>query len=366
MKHLIYFFILFFFIQISTAQNNKLIIGTYTNSCQSNGIYVYEFDSDFENLVLKSESSKVINPSYLSVSKESNFIYAVNENGKQSTISSFNFDSRSGKINFLNSQNASGEDPCYVIDDEKNIIVANYSSGNISVFGKNTDKSLTEIKQIITHYGKGINPKRQESPHVHMVYFSQDKKYILSNDLGNDSIYVYDYNQNSEKDILKLKQKIAVKPGSGPRHLVFNTTGEFVYVLNELTSTITSFSFKEGNLKQISEISTVSKDYKGAIGSADIHISPDGNYLYATNRGDVNNITVCKLSSNGKLKIISQQSTLGESPRNFAIDPSGNYLLVANQKSNEVVIFNRNKKTGKLTDSKKRIPVCSPVCLVFL
>lgn len=351
---------------ICSAQNNKLIIGTYTNSCQSNGIYVYDYDKNFENIVLKNETKNVINPSYLAVSAESDYIYSVNENGKQSKVSSFKFDSETGKIDFLNSQDSYGEDPCYIINDDKNVIVANYSSGTISVFGKNEDKSLTEVKQVLHHYGKSVNPKRQKSPHVHMVYFSPDKKYVLSNDLGNDSVYVYDYNKNAEKDFLKLKQKIAIKKGSGPRHLVFSKNGSFVYVLNELSSTITSFSFLKGNLKQLSEISTVPEDYKDAIGSADIHISPDGKFLYATNRGDINNITVCKLDTKGGLKIIAQNSTLGKGPRNFVIDPSGKFLLVAHQYSNDVVIFNRNIKTGKLTDSKKRIPLCSPVCLTFL
>jgi 6-phosphogluconolactonase len=356
-----------FALSLLQAQENKfnLLIGSYTNTCDSKGIYVYDFNSNTAQFNLKNTSEKIINPSYLTVSADDKFVYSVNEDGQKSTVSSFKFNHTSGKLDFINSQNSKGADPCYIINDDKNVIVANYTGGNISVFGKNSDGSITDSKQVVQHYGKGINPKRQESPHVHMVYFTPDKKYILSNDLGKDCVYVYQYNPNSSNEVLKIKDSVAVKAGSGPRHLTFSKDGKFVYVLEELDGTLTRLSYKNGKLKKVFETSIVAKDFKGDVGSAAIRVSPDGKFLYATNRGTANDITIFKILKNGKLVLTGRTSTLGKGPRDFAIDPTGNFLLVAHQYTNDVVIFKRNKVTGSLTDTGKRIDLCSPVCLVF-
>lgn len=350
-----------------SAQNSKLnlIVGTYTNSCDSKGIYVYNFDTKTGDFKLKNISEKVVNPSYLALSSDNEFVYSVNENGKESAVSSFRFNTNSGKLDFINKQNSKGADPCYIINDDKNVIVANYSGGNISVFGRNNDGSLTESKQVIQHYGKGINTQRQESPHVHMVYFSPDKKYVLSNDLGNDKVYSYTYNPTAETEILKLKDSVAVTAGSGPRHLTFSKDGKYVYVLQELDGSLTSFSYSKGKLTKIDQTTILAKEYKGTFSSADIHISPEGNFLYATNRGEANTISIFKISKNGKLVSKGQTSTLGKGPRNFVIDPTGNFLLVGHQYTNEIVIFKINKATGSLTDTGKKIALCAPVCLVF-
>ncbi len=349
------------------AQENKfnLIVGTYTNKCDSKGIYVYEFDSNTGTFNSKSATENVVNPSYLTVSADEKFVYSVNENGKNTSVSAFGFNSKSGKLNFLNNSSTKGDDSCYIINDNKNVITANYTGGSISVFGKKKDGSITEVKQVIQHFGKGINAQRQESPHVHMVYFSPDKKYVLANDLGTDQVSVYQYNPNGGNKTLKLKSSISVKPGSGPRHLTFSKDGKFVYLLQELDGALISFSYTNGILKKVSEITIISKDYTGEIRSADIHISPDGNFLYATNRGEIGEISIFKTLNDGVLELVGRTSTLGKGPRNFAIDPTGNFLLVGHQFTNEVVIFKRNKTTGSLTDTGKRIPLCSPVCLVF-
>lgn len=349
------------------AQKNKfnLVIGTYTKSCESKGIYVYDFDSKTGETNYKSATENIVNPSFLTVSKENDFIYSVNENGTKSTISAFNYNTSSGKLDFVNKQNVVGAGPCYIINDDKNIIVANYSSGNINVFGKNTDGSIVALKQQEQHFGKGINTNRQEGPHAHMVYFSPDKKYVFSNDLGNDKVYSYFYNPNESDKVLQLKDTFAINAGSGPRHLIFSKNGKFVYVLNELDGSLIVFQYSDGILKKIDETTILAKDFKGQFKAADIHISPDGKFLYASNRGEANTISIFKILKNGKLESKGQTSCLGKEPRNFVIDPTGNFLLVGNQYSNEIVIFKRDKKTGMLTDTNKRIQLCSPVCLVF-
>ena len=349
------------------AQEKKfnLIVGTYTKSCDSKGIYVYEFNSKTGEFSLKNNTENILNPSYLSVSSDNKFVYSVSENDKKSSVSAFGFNSNSGKLDFINYQNPNGLNPCYIINDDKNVITANYSSGNISVLGKNNDGSIGEVKQVIQHTGNSINAKRQEAPHAHMVYFSPDRKYVLANDLGTDKVYVYQNNPNSVTEVLTLKSSIDVKPGSGPRHLIFGKNGKYVYVLQELDGTITSFSYADGILAKVSETSVVASDFKGDIGAADIHISPDGKFLYATNRGTANDISAFKILKNGKLEFVQRTSTLGKGPRNFNMDPTGNFLLVGHQYTNDIVIFKRDKKTGMLTNTGKKIELCSPVCLVF-
>lgn len=367
MKKVCLFLLLISSVASIQAQKNKvnLLVGTYTNKCYSKGIYVYEFDTNNAQIRLKKSSDSIVNPSYLSLSKDEKFIYAVNENGGESTVTSLKFDAVSGKASFLNKESSKGADPCYIINDDKNVIVANYSGGNISVFGKNEDGSITEAKQVIQHYGKGVNADRQEKPHVHMVCFSPDKKYVLSNDLGTDKVYVYSYNPTATSEVLTLKDSVSVKAGSGPRHLTFSKKGKYVYLLQELDGSLTTFGYADGKLTQISETTILANDFKGALGSADIHVSPKGKFLYASNRGDANTISIFKILRKGKLKSKGQVSTLGKGPRNFAIDPTGKFLLVGHQYTNDIVIFKINKRKGTLTDTGKKIDLCSPVCLVF-
>lgn len=357
----------FFALSTMKSQEKKLnlIIGTYTNSCDSKGIYVYEFDSNTGDFMVKNSSENIVNPSYLTVDPSNHYVYSVSENGNKTAVSAFGFDSKSGKLDFLNSSQTKGDDSCYIINDDKNVVTANYTGGSISVFGKNSDGSVTEVKQVVQHTGKGINVQRQGSPHVHMVYFSPDKKYVLSNDLGTDQVSVYQYNPNGGDKILKFKNSVSVNPGGGPRHLTFSKDGKYVYVLQELDGALITFSYNNGMLKKISETTIIANEYKGEVRSADIHISPDGKFLYATNRGEIGEISIFKTLKSGALELVGRTSTLGKGPRNFAIDPTGNFLLVGHQYTNEVVIFKRDKTTGNITDTGKRIPLCSPVCLVF-
>ena len=356
-------------IVLTAAQGQKsqlnLIVGTFTNKCDSKGIYVYNFDTTTADFKFKNASESTINPSFVTVSEQNNFIYSINSNGNDSKVSSFKFTPKTGEVKLINDQVSAGADPCYIINDTKNVIVANYSGGTIAVFGKNEDGSLSPAKQVILHTGKSVNAKRQEKPHPHMVYFSPNKKYVLSNDLGTDQVHIYKYNPDAKDKILVVNDSVTLKAGSGPRHLTFSKNGKFVYVLRELDGGLSVFAFAKGKLKMIQETTVIANDYKGVIGSADIHFSPDGRFLYATNRGDANTISTFKVVKNGTLEAVGITNTLGKGPRNFAIDPTGNYLLVAHQNSNNIVVFKRNSSTGELTDTGKRLELCSPVCLVF-
>lgn len=348
----------------SRAQQHQLIVGTYTNSGKSEGIYVYDFDAKTGDTKQKSIAKGVENPSYLTVSADNKFVYSVNEAAANSAASAFSFNGQTSELKFLNKQSV-GADPCYIIADKNNVITANYSGGSATVVGINPNGSLGAVKQVIQHSGKSVNTQRQNSPHVHMVLFTPDHKFVLINDLGTDKVYIYKYNPKSATEVLTLHDTVAVSPGSGPRHLTFSKNGKFAYLLKELNAGVTVFSYKDGSLKKIQETKLTDEGFAGENGAADIHLSPDGKFLYASNRGSENNITVFAIGNKGLISKTSQVSTLGKGPRNFVIDPSGKYLLVGHHQSNNVVIFERNASDGSLKDTGKRIEVGAPVCLVF-
>lgn len=352
-------------INVNAQDNYNLVIGTYTNACESKGIYVYDFNIATQDFKQKSSTDGVINPSFLTVSPTNNVLYSVNEDGDKSNVSAFKYVPATGKLSLLNKKDAEGADPCYIINDDKNVIVANYTSGSIAVFGKKHDGSLTDAKQVIKLTGSSINKDRQQSAHIHTVYFSPDKKYVFATDLGSDKIYMYSYNPGGGDKALTLKDTINVKPGSGPRHLVFNPNGIFMYLLQEIDGTLTAFSYMNDKLTVIQETSVVAKDFIGTNSAADIHLTADGRYMYATNRGTANTISVFKVHSNGKVNVVQTMSTMGIGPRNFVIDPTESLILIANQTTNNVVIFKRDKVSGLLTDTGKKIELCSPVFLIF-
>ena len=364
-KILVLLFVSFFTTVYAQEDFYHLLVGTYTNTCESKGIYNYKFDVNSGNALLHGTSVAIQNPSYLVLSSDNKHLYAVNEAGASSTATSFSYDGKAGKMIVLNKEATKGADPCHIITDDKHVITANYSGGSITVFAKNADESLTDAKQVVQLSGSGPNKARQEASHMHMVAFSPDYKYVLAVDLGTDKVYVYSYNANAAKDILTFKSSVSVKPGGGPRHLTFDKDGKYVYVLNELDGGLLTYSFAKGALTLVEDTSVMGSDYKGDFGSAAIVLSPDGKFLYASNRGGANTISIFKVLKNGKLEFNEAVSTLGKGPRSFVIDPTGNILVVANQSSNEVVVFRRDKNTGGLRATEKRISVCAPVYLLF-
>ncbi|KQN38297.1 6-phosphogluconolactonase [Pedobacter sp. Leaf41] len=368
MKKNIIIFLMSLLSTIAFAQktNYNLLVGTYTKPGKSEGIYIYNFNTATAASNLKQIAKGIANPSYLAVSPDNNFVYAVNETGNTSTVSAFSYDQKTGLLSFLNKVDSHGADPCFVTVDNKNVIVANYSGGSLAVFPRNADGSLSEASQVIQHTGKSIDPKgRQKSAHVHMVKFTPDKKHLVVNDLGEDHIYIYNYNPTGKDKTLTEKKVLKTNAGTGPRHITFTPNGKFAYLVHEFNGSITAFSYSNGNLIKLQEIGTTPKNFSGSVDAADVHVSADGKFLYETNRGDANSISAFSILPTGKLKFIETVSTLGKGPRNFTIDPSGKYLLIGHQYTNNIIVFNRNKTTGKLTDSGKRIEVGSPVCLVF-
>ncbi|MDB5248731.1 MAG: lactonase family protein [Segetibacter sp.] len=356
---------------LPVAQTFHLFIGTYTGK-GSKGIYVYKFNASKGTAEWVSNTDSAANPSYLTVSPTGKYIYAVNETGgdKPGTISSYSFDRGTGKLSFINQQLTGGDAPCYVSITKGNnlVMVANYSGGSLSAFGVNNDGSLNPFSQLIQHSGSGVNKQRQDKPHVHSVVFSPMQDYLFTSDLGLDKVMIYKVNAEDSKPLSPANPPfVAVRAGSGPRHFTFHPNGKFAYLMQEMSGTVGAYKYNNGNLTFLEDVATHRSGFKGRIGSADIHVSPDGKFLYASNRGDENNIAIFSINqSTGKLKLKGFQSTRGRTPRNFMIDPTGNYLLAANQDTDNIVIFKRNKVTGLLKETGKQIKVSMPVCLQML
>ncbi len=341
-----------------------LLVGTYTNTGKSEGIYCYEIDMTKGAINQKSVTTNVLNPSFLAISSDKKSVYAVNQNEKLSTISAFTFDAPLSKLTFINKVNSEGSGPCFITAGDKHIFTANYSGGSLCVFGRNEDGSVTNMLQKIQHTGKSINAERQGEPHVHQVILSKDKKYLLANDLGTDKVTVYSYNSNSKTDILTPVDTLTVKLGSGPRHGTFNRDGSKEYLVQEIDGTVSVLGFAKGKLSLIQE-TTVDRKPGTVNRAADIHLSPDEKFLYVTNRGTANDITCFSVENDGKLEFKQQIATSGDGPRNFAISPDGKYVFVAHQFTDNITIFSRESKTGFLTNTGKQIKVGAPVCLVF-
>ena len=356
--------------QTSTPPFIKLFIGTYTHTGKSEGIYCYAFDTKTAATTLLSKTITE-SPSYLAISQNQQFLYSVNQLGdKKGGASAFKLDAGSGKLIFLNRVRFGSNGPCYITTDPEGrfVFTANYNDGYLKVLPIQKDGSLDSNGQLIQQYGKSIYPGRQDSPHVHSTVLSPGGQYLLVQDLGTDFIKVYPVNFSKRSSPLgPVIDSCKLQPGSGPRHLVFHPTKkDRVYVIQELTGMITVLSFAKGKLHIRQSVYIEPEDFKGKNGAADIHISPDGKYLYGSNRGDANDIVIYAIDAAGHLTYKGRQSALGKGPRNFTIDPTGNFLLVANQQSDEVVIFKRDKKTGQLADTGKTIKVGAPVCLQMI
>jgi len=352
------------------ATEYYLVTGTYTGGL-SKGIYVHTFNTE-DGSFREVSHVETPNPTFLAVSADEKFVYAVNEIGKDDNggeISAYAFDKATGTLRFLNKQLTAGDSPCHVDIDKsgKWVAVGNYSSGTLAVLPIKEDGSLGEAVTTIKHTGTGANPNRQEKPHVHCNIFSKDNKWLFTVDLGIDKVMIYAFDEQTGGLTAGEQPFVKVEDGKGPRHITFHPNNKFAYVIEELGGSVTAFDYKDGTLKIIQDIPSIQPEDSAFIGSADIHISADGKFLYASNRGGFNTIAIYSINQEtGSLTLLGHQQSGGEIPRNFTIDPSGKFLLAGNQNSDNIAIFNRDEKTGLLTDTDKRITVGKPVCLKWI
>lgn len=357
------------------ADDLLLYVGTYTSGpTKSEGIYIYRFDVKTGGLALHKVVSSVVEPSFLAISKNRRYLYAVNETleyeGKKSgAVSAFAIDGKTGDLRFINKQASLGAAPCHlsVSSNGNFVLVANYLGGNVSVYPVSKDGSLGASVDLEQHAGKG--PKdQQEAPHAHSVILDAANKFVFVNDLGIDQIVIYGFDKKTGKLTPNAAQRsYATRPGAGPRHFKIHPDGRFAFAVNELDMTVTSLAFDvdAGTLKEVQTISTLPADFKGENSCADIHVSPNGDFLYASNRGHDSIVSYKIDKPTGRIALMEHTSTGGKAPRNFAIDPTGSYLLAANQRSDSIVVFSIDSRTGKLRPTGNTLVTPSPVCLIF-
>jgi 6-phosphogluconolactonase len=365
LKPLILILVLFLFLNNTTlAQNTSktlLFIGSYTEGEVDTGIYVYEFDANNGSLNQLAAIPNLVNPSFLTLSPNGKFLYACTETKleQDGSVSAFEINSKTGQLKFLNKETSGGRNPVHVSVHKSNrfVINSNYTDASISVFETKKDGRITPYKQLLKFEGAGPLKKRQKEAHIHSAVFSPNGKFLFAPDLGADLIRVFKF-KRSKAAPLKAIDSLLLKStaGSGPRHFVFHPNKKFGYCIEELSGSVTAFSYKKGKLNFIDSYFSYSKK-QDSYGSSDIHISPDGNFLYASNRWyNENTISIFEINqSTGRLNFIAHQATFGEHPRSFVIDPSGHFLLIANQASGNIVTFKRDLKTGLLTKVNEEI-----------
>jgi len=351
-----------------TAQ--YFFVGTYTGG-GSEGIYSYSLNPVTGKLTDWGVAAKTENPSFLAFSADKNFLLAVNEtkdehNHNMGYIGSFLINKNEHHLKLINRVPSGGADPCYVSVNQFNyVLAANYTGGNVALFRLDESGRLSESVDIEQHYGHGPNKVRQMEPHVHSAFFEPLSDRVFVSDLGTDQVSVYLLDKASSKLVNASAPSINIIPGSGPRHLAFHPALKIVYVVNELSNDISVVTLnKDGSFRIIETVSTLPAGNSKPSNCADIHISRDGRFLYASNRG-FNSIAIFSVdSASGRIKLIGEEPTRGDFPRNFTLSPNEDFLLVANQNSQDIVSFRRDKQSGKLRFADQ-VKAFKPVCLLF-
>lgn len=340
-------------------------IGTYTKG-DSKGIYSFLLDRTLQKIVEVKVAAELENPTYLTISEDNQFLYSVGKIDGLGGLASFTLNQENGELHPINHVLAEGSPPCHVSVDSKmqHVISANYHKGTLEAYSLNQHSGeITSNGAIAHHKGSGPDP-RQEKAHTHYAGFTPDEKYIVVVELGIDKIFTYELNNGALSEVSVLE----VAPGSGPRHLAFHPNGKFAYVMTEFSSEVLVLKYESesGQFTQVQAISTIPADFiENNQGSA-IHLSSDGRFLYAGNRGH-NSLALFEIDQETNLvRFVEHVSTEGDWPRDFALDPSEGFLLASNQESSNLVLFARNLETGKLTLLQSDITVPHPVCVKFL
>ena len=379
----------------ASGQSYYLFVGTYTNtgnapgtkmdSTGSKGIYVYRWDAVAGRATLLSHTEGVCNPSFLTVDRSGRYVYACTDTRMTGagSLSVYSFDRAAGSLRFIKKVPSGGDNPVYVSLDSSGrwVVVGNYTGGTLSVFPVLGGGEVGNFAQNIHFVGHSIDTARQDRPHVHSVNFSPDGRYLYVPDLGTDRVCIYPSDAPAAVGVpggetstaagwsLRMTGIVRVTPGSGPRHMAFHPNGQFVYLLEEMGGAVVAYRYhpENGRLDSLQRLFTHDASAKGPYRSADIHLSADGRWLYASNRESESNIAVYSVDpATGLLTAAGYQPTLGREPRNFVPDPTGRFLLVANQLSNNIVIFRIDGRTGMLQPTGQTLSVPSPTCLKII
>lgn len=344
------------------AQKTYVYFGSYNVEKSSEGIYVYELNNDTGNLTKITSISGFLNPSFLAVSKDGKTVFSGTESRTKDEggVRSFNFNAEKKSLEYINHQKSGGINPVFLTlhKNGKWLVNANYNDGSFSIFPIGKNGKLEPYVQNFKFDEGSINRDRQETSHVHAATFSPDGKYLFLPDLGADKIRCYEF-KNDKKQPLKECEVPFTKTfsGNGPRHLIFHPNGKFAYGTEELSGTVSVYSYVKGSLKNIQTLVNDADQKKKNLETSDVQVSPDGRFLYVGNRGTENNIIIYAVAENGTLKVIGQESTFGKNPRVFAIAESGKFLITTNTVSGDVAVLERNSETGLLKKAGKDLNI---------
>lgn len=358
----------FLFINQVQAQHTCVFVGSFNWSKDAEGIYVYELDTAKGTLEKITSYSGTSNPSYLTLSPTGKYVYACTESKTPNggSVGSFEFNYNQKSLRFINSQQSEGENPVYlsIHKSGKWLVNGNYTQSSISVYPILPNGSIDSIAQHIQFQEGSVNAERQDRSHIHATVFSPDNSYVFVTDLGADKIRCYRFDSLTRKPLIpETPDFVSTYAGSGPRHFTFHPNGNYAYCIEELSETIEAYGYKNGKLSYLQRVMTHAKNQEKGFESADIHFSPDGKFLYASNRGVENNIAIFSVSENGLLESQGYQPSLGLHPRIFAIDESGKFLIVANVNTGNLVVFKRDLKTGLMKKMSEVTGLKNPSCV---
>ncbi|WNW14155.1 lactonase family protein [Pseudomonas sp. DTU_2021_1001937_2_SI_NGA_ILE_001] len=368
-------------VQARQESDFDLLVGTYTQGA-SQGFYRLGFDS--QTGLIDSQPRQVVqagNPSWLALSREGGYLFVANENGpgqadERGKVSSYTVDGSSHQVTAINQVASQGDEPTHanLTLDQRFLLVANYAvqprpGGSLAVFPVDSSGRLGDAVQVLgPNPPSKVNAERQASSHVHAVVPAPEGDYVVAADLGADRLFVYRYDPSLAQPLRRAAHpQVRLPPGSGPRHLLFSEDGRHAWLTLEMSAQVAVFDYQNGQFRQTQLVDLKGSDKRQAVGASGLHASADGRFLYVANRGDANQLLVFGIDpASGHLKEIQRRSVEGREPREFSIDPSGRFLLVANQKSNQIVTLRRDPQTGMLGDIVQALDIDSPSALVFL
>ena len=367
-------------IQAQSMTEYDVLIGSYTQGA-SEGIYRYRFDSQTGKLDSKPlQVIKTDNPSWLTLSRDQRHLFVVNENGPGGKdvvgkVSSFAIDPKTHQVTPINQVQSRGEEPTHssLSPDQRFLFVSNYAvhpdpGGALAVIPVGKDGKLSDVVQVSNNHGASrVNPERQASSHVHSAIPTPDDKYVVTSDLGADKMLVFSYDGDRAEPLQPAKTPtVQLPPGSGPRHLLFSKDGKHAWLTLEMVAQVAVFDYHDGVFKQTQTVDLKNKDPQQKVGAGGLHTSLDGKFLYVANRGEANQLLVFAIDNKGQLKEIQRRSVEGVEPREFSFDPSGHFMLIANQKSNQIVSVKVDPKTGMLGETVQKVDFDSPSDFRFL
>jgi 6-phosphogluconolactonase len=355
----------------TTSPDYLVYVGTNVTSAEANTIYLCRLNVSTGALTPVSAQKGGAQPTYLTMDKGHRYLYAVSETqsfqGKANSggVSALAIDQHTGALTLLDQQPSLGASPCYISLDrsEKNLLVANYTGGNVALLPRQDNGQVAAPTDADQHQRPTGPHKNQDNPHAHCIIADPANRYAFAVDLGTDKVYRYQLDPAHGKLGLPATVAFTAQPGVGPRHLTFHPNGRWAYLENELGSSVTALTYDAaaGTFQEIQTLTTLPTSFTGENSGADVHISPDGRFVYTSNRGD-NSLAVFAIDGgSGRLTLVQHVSTQGKTPRNFALDPSGQVLLVANQNSDNLFSYHVDKKSGKLTPTGQSVQLPSPM-----